>query len=61
MAIISMLIVLFVSLMFILSAFVKESILEFFFSSMGGKVVFATFLFTCLFALWKMLNMGKEQ
>lgn len=60
-AIIAMLIVLFVSLLFILKVFVKEVISVFFFSSMGGKFVFATFLFTCFFALWKMLNMGREK
>lgn len=60
-AICSMLIVLFVSLLFILKGFLKESIYSFFFSSFGGKVVFATFLFTCLFSLWKILNMGKEK
>lgn len=60
-AIIAMLIVLFVSLIFILISFVKQSPSEFFFSSFGGQCVFGTFLFTCLFALWKILNMGKEK
>lgn len=60
-AIISMLVVLFISLLFTLKVFLKETIFTFFFSSFGGKVVFATFLFTCLFSLWKILNMGRER
>lgn len=60
-AIVAMLIVLFVSLIFILTAFLKESASEFFFSSFGGKCVFSTFLFTCLFSMWKILNMGREK
>lgn len=60
-AILSMLVVLFVSLLFILKGFLKETIYSFFFTSFGGKAVFGTFLFTCLFALWKCLNMGKER
>ena len=60
-AIVSMLIVLFVSLLFILKGFLNETMYSFFFSNFGGKVVFATFLFTCLFSLWKILNMGRER
>lgn len=60
-AIISMLVVLFISLLFILKVFLKETMYSFFFSSFGGKVIFGTFLFTCLFSLWKILNMGKER
>ena len=60
-AIIAMLVVLFVSLLCILKAFLKTTAKEFFFGSFSGKVIFVTFMFTCLFSLWKCLNMGRER
>ena len=60
-AIAAMLITLFIALEIVLKTFLHESMASFFFSDTGGKIIFATFLFTCLFSLWKMLNMGKER